>query len=295
MATGIFFHYQQGERLRDFPEALQGILDKDHIFYFDAFYPHKLRSSFDVEPIPLEVLRAVHSSPMIKRVKETGDFAGALYSAAGTVSAAVRVWSGEITNAFVFTGYGDHHAGRDFFGGGCYFNGAAIAIHKLQRDFQAQRLAIIDTDAHHGDGTWDLFRQNRQVLYICFCPEPFQEMNQKVNIHVPIQVKDEDYLTLVERTFQRYVKNFQPEIVFWNWGYDGTAGEYGDIGLTPEFHWKLATVVKRWVHEVGQDRLVVILCGGGRRDLARLLIPKMIKILADLPVESNSRELPNIM
>ncbi len=283
MSTGIFFYYQQGERLRDFPEALNGVLDKDHVFFYDAFYPQKLKSYFDLEPIPIEALRAVHSNRMIERVKATGEFEGALYSAAGTVAAAIRVWSGEITNAFAFTGYGDHHAGRDFFGGGCYFNGAAIAIHELQEKSNVQRLAIVDTDAHHGDGTWDLFENDGKVLYICFCPEPSQAVNQKVNIQVPWPVNDEDYLALVEKAFERYLRKFQPEMLFWNWGYDGTAGEYGDMGLTPTVHWKLGTAIKRWAREICQGRLIVILCGGSRRDLARILIPKMIKILAGLP------------
>ena len=127
MSTGIFFHYQQGERLRDFPKALEGILDMDNVLFFDAFYPAKPESSFDLEPIPIKILHNVHTPEMVERVKSTGNYMGALYSAAGTLSAALKIYSGELKNAFIFTGYGDHHAGRDFFGGGCYFNGAAIA------------------------------------------------------------------------------------------------------------------------------------------------------------------------
>jgi hypothetical protein len=114
--TGIFFHYQEGKRLRDFPQALTGILDKDNVFFFDAFYPLKPPSSFDLEPIPEETLSHVHTAQMIRQVKATGAFQGALLSAAGTVAAAIRIWQGEIDNAFVFTGYGDHHAGTSFFG-----------------------------------------------------------------------------------------------------------------------------------------------------------------------------------
>ena len=52
MATGIFFHYQQGERLRAFPQALEGVLGKDNVFFCDALYPSKPESSFDLESIP---------------------------------------------------------------------------------------------------------------------------------------------------------------------------------------------------------------------------------------------------
>ena len=91
MATGIFFYYQQGERLRDLPEALEGILERDNVFFYDALYPLKPESSFDLESIPQEILEKVHSPEMVKRIKATGEYEGALYSAAGTLSAARRI------------------------------------------------------------------------------------------------------------------------------------------------------------------------------------------------------------
>ncbi len=113
--TGIFFYHQTGERLRDFPGALEGILNKENVFFYDAHYPSKPLSSFELEPIPLEILYQIHSREMVEQVKKTGNFEGALFSAVGTVRAAEKIWMGEIDNAFVFTGYGDHHAGTNFF------------------------------------------------------------------------------------------------------------------------------------------------------------------------------------
>ena len=281
MPTGIFFYYQQGERLRDFPQALHGILDKEDVFLYDAFYPSKPGSSFDLEPIPIETLHKVHLPEMVDRVRSTGNYEGALYSAAGTLAAAVRIWSGEITNAFVFTGYGDHHAGSNIFSGGCYFNGVAIAIHELREKFGAERFAIIDTDAHHGDGTWELFENNPTVLYICFCSGSSQEKNKNVNVHVPFRVNDSGYLALAKEAFEKLVKVFKPEIIFWNWGYDGTIGEYSDIGLTPESHLQMTREIKKLANEVCSGRLIVVLCGGRRRDYANFLIPKIISTLVD--------------
>ena len=280
--TGIFFHYHEGERLRDFPEALEGILDKDNVFLYDAFYPSKPPSDFDLEPIPEEMLYQVHRPEMVERVRTSGVFEGALFSASGTVAAATRIWQGEIDNAFVFTGCGDHHAGRRSFGGGCYFNGVAIAIHQLRRQFGLGRLAIIDTDAHHGDGTWEIFEDDAETLYVCFCSGSYQEKNNNVNIRVPWRVTDEEYLRLVEQDFLPRVKAFEPKAIFWNWGYDGTQGEYGDIGLTPHSHVGLAQRLKGAADRLCQGRLVVVLCGGSRRDLARRLIPQVISVLVGL-------------
>ena len=279
MRTGIFFHYQEGERLRDFPQALEGILDKENVFFYDAFYPLKPSSFFDLEPLSSEILFQVHTPGLVEKVKKTGDYEGALFSATATVRAAERIWMGEIDNAFVFTGYGDHHAGRDFFGGGCYFNGAALAIAHLRRKFGARRFAIVDTDAHHGDGTWDIFGTDPDVLYTCYCSNSFSEKNNNVNILVGFSITDEEYLELVRKGFLSRVKVFQPEVVFWNFGYDGTRGDYGDIGLTPEFHVMLAEALKAMADEIAHGRLVIVLCGGSRRDLARYLIPRIIQVL----------------
>ena len=281
MSTGIFFYYQLGERLRDFPNVLGAILSRSHVFFYDAFYPFKPPSSFELEPIPTETLLKVHSPGMVQRVRALGVFEGALYSAAGTLSAALKICSGELKNAFVFTGYGDHHAGSNFFGGGCYFNGAAIAIEELKEIRRLKRFAIIDTDAHHGDGTWELFANRPEVLYICFCREPSRETNGNVNIQIPLPTEDEAYLYIVRNAFDSWIKAFRPEIIFWNWGYDGTVGEYGDTGLTSELHVQLALEIRKMAEEVCEGRLVVILCGGSRRDLASLIIPGVIGALVD--------------
>jgi len=260
---------------------LKGVLEKENVFFYDAFYPSKPPSSFDLDPISSEILYQIHSPDMVEEVKKTGIFEGALLSASGTVRAAEKIWIGEIDNAFVFTGYGDHHAGPNFFGGGCYFNGAAIAIDVLRRNFGAKRFAIIDTDAHHGDGTWEIFAEDPDVLYVCFCGYPSWEENNNVNIHVPGRVKDEEYLRLVKDDFLPRVNTFQPEILFWNWGYDGTRGEYGDIGLPPDFHILLTKELKAMANEISKGRFIIVLCGGSRRDLATYLIPRIIRILAD--------------
>jgi len=242
--TGLFFHYQDGDRLRDFPQALEGILSQDNVFFYDAFYPLKPPSSFDLEPIPVEVVGQVHASDMIERIRKSAAFEGALFSASGTVAAAIRIWKGEIANAF------------------------------------AQRFAIIDTDAHHGDGTWEIFSDDPDVLYLCFCSGGYLEKDNKVNVQVPWRVGDEEYLRLVSRNLLQRAEDFQPEAIFWNWGYDGTQGEYGDIGLTPDSHVLLAREIKRAADQLCHGRLIVVLCGGSRRDLARSIIPKVIRVLA---------------
>ena len=67
--TGIFFTYFQGQRLRDFPEALAGILDKDNVSYYDAVY-ESTNGLHYLKPVAMEVLLKVHSRDMLERVKK---------------------------------------------------------------------------------------------------------------------------------------------------------------------------------------------------------------------------------
>lgn len=280
MRTGIFFTYFQGERLRDFPQAMSGILDKDNVAYYDAVY--EVRDGlYYLAPLSEDLLLRVHSRDMVQEVKRTGDYEAALYSAGGTVQAADEIRRGKIDNAFVFTSFGDHHAGRNFYGGMCYFNGAALAITAL-RDSGAKRFAIVDTDAHHADGTRDIFAADADVLHVCFCHKDYSDNRNKVDVSIPSRTTDAEYLEKVRREFIPRAVSFRPEYIFWEFGYDATRGEYGDKGITPDCHIELARIFKEVADRVCQGRLIVVLCGGSGRAIATYTIPQIISCLAGL-------------
>ena len=277
--TGIFFTYFQGERLRDFPQALAGILDKENVSYYDAVYDSH-DGLYYLAPVSEELLLKVHSRGMAEEVKLTGNYESASYSAGGTVQAADEIWQGRIDNAFVFTSFGDHHAGRNFYGGMCYFNGAALAITSL-RERGAKRFAIVDTDCHHADGTRDVFGRDDDVLHICFCYQDYQDNHHNVDVRIPYRTSDEEYLTQVRQEFVPRAEVFKPECILWEFGYDATQGEYGDKGLTRDCHLKLAQLIKGVADRVCHGRLITILCGGSGRSLATYIIPRVIDCLAE--------------
>ena len=278
--TGIFFTHFQGERLKDFPQALAGILDKENASYYDAVYDSR-NGLYYLEPLSEERLLKVHSEDMVQRVKLTGDYESALYSAGGTVQAAEEIQQGKIDNAFVFTSFGDHHAGKNFYGGMCYFNGAALAVKGLMES-GLKRVAIVDTDCHHADGTRDIFRDDKNVLHVCFCHQNYSDANNNLDVEIPYLTSDEEYLSRVRQEFVPMVTAFEPEYIFWEFGYDATQGEYGDKGLTRDCHPRLAMLFKEVADKVCQGRLITILCGGSGRALATYTIPRIIVCLAEL-------------
>jgi acetoin utilization deacetylase AcuC-like enzyme len=278
--TGIFFTYFQGERLKDFPGALEGLLDKQNVVYYDAVYGSR-DGLFYLEPVGEDLLLKVHSKNMIESVKRTGDYEAAVYSAGGTVQAAEEIHRGNIDNAFIFTTFGDHHAGRDFYHGMCYFNGAALAIAML-KEKGIKRFAIVDTDSHHGDGTRDIFRRDADVLHVCFCDQSYSDRYGKVDIQIPNPTTDEECLSKMKQAFIPRVGVFKPEYIFWEYGYDATKGDYGDKGIGRDSHIRLAELIKSAADELCKGRLIAILCGGSRRDTATYTIPRIISVFAEL-------------
>jgi len=258
--TGIFFTYFQGERLRDFPQALDGILDKGNVSYYDAVYDSG-DGLYYLEPAPEELLLRVHSPDIVQ--------------------AAGEIYQGEIDNAFVFTSFGDHHAGRNFYGGMCYFNGAALAIAAL-RERGVGRFAIVDTDSHHANGTRDIFAGDDDVLHVCFCYQDYVDEHNNVDVMIPYHSSDEEYLTRMRQEFVPRAITFKPEYIFWEFGYDATQGEYGDKGLTRDCHLELARLIKGVADKVCHGRLITILCGGSGRAIATYTIPRIIDCLAEL-------------
>jgi len=277
--TGIFLPYFQGQRLSDFPQALNGVLNKDNVHYYDGVYRVADGTNY-VRPVNEEALSKIHSTEMINSVKKTGYFEAASYSAGGTVQAAEEICRGNIDNAFVFTGFGDHHAGRDFFGGMCYLNGAAVAIVTL-REKGITRFVIVDSDSHHADGTRDIFGQDREVLHICFCSYDYSDNNGNIDVAIPHGINDRHYLQRLRQEFVPRASAHSPELIFWEFGYDATQGEYGDKGLTKGCHLEIAKIIKSAADTVCHGRLVTILCGGSRRDLAAYIIPRIIALMAE--------------
>jgi len=116
-----------------------------------------------------------------------------------------------------------HHAGRDFAAGFCYLNNSAIAAQELLAEFG--RVAILDVDVHHGNGTQDIFYQRSDVLTVSLHADPLrfypffwghaaergegEGLGYNLNIPLPRGTADKDYLTELDRALQR-IESFAP-------------------------------------------------------------------------------------
>jgi len=203
-----------------------------------------------------------------------------------------RVAAGDLANAFAFIGAGGHHAGRDFFGGYCCFNDVCIGIAEVRRCGLAARVAILDTDAHHGEGTRDIVVDDPEVLHVCVCGRAHVSADGlKLDLDVPWGAaagRNAAYLAAVRAAFPPRCRAFRPDLVVWYFGFDAHAGDYGDLGLTTPCFLGLADLVVTAAAEAARGRLVVVLGGGSRTDLATALIPPIIARLADAAASAPS-------
>jgi acetoin utilization deacetylase AcuC-like enzyme len=285
--TGVFYHpsfsrrsyLTVGTRLADFPGALDGILESDKVLLCEP------------EPVRRELLLKVHTPDLLEGVEMDPLCSTAWHSAGGVVAAGEKIASGEITNAFVFIGAGGHHAGRKEFGGFCCFNDVALCIVNLREKFGLARFAILDTDAHHADGTRDIFRGDPDVLHICFCGTDYESADgTKVDVACPTPweggepggTTNDAYFALVARHAPDRVSRFEPDLLFWYFGFDTHQGDYGDIGLSGPCYWNIADLMKRLSEKVCGGKLEVVLGGGSQQRLATYLIPPIIERLAGL-------------
>ena len=203
----------------------------------------------------------------------TGTFEAALRAAGGAVFAVDEVMSGKARNAFVSTRPPGHHAEVATPMGFCFFNNAAIAARHAQKAHGAERVAIMDFDVHHGNGTQHIFWDDPSVIYASTHQMPHYpgtgavrergEHNQIVN--APLRSGDggEAFREAMETAILPRLEAFAPDLVIISAGFDAHRRDpLGNLNLVEaDFAWatrKLMGVARSHAHE----RVVSVLEGG---------------------------------
>jgi acetoin utilization deacetylase AcuC-like enzyme len=279
--VGVFYHpsfsrksYMTiGNRLRDFPEALEPLLQRPNVRLFTA-----PRASE-------ELILKVHAPEMLGMVARDG-FCSTAYESVGSVVAGMEALArGEIDRAFCFIGAGGHHAGHRQFWGACCFNDVVIALTRVREISSWRRFAIVDTDAHHGDGTRQLVREDPEVLHLCFCGQSYQSRDGgkiDVNVYRGYGPGDPDaqYLQQV-RDHVDLVAPFKPDLLVWYYGFDTHAEDYGSLGLSEAAYFQICDLMIAIAAEA-RVPLQVVLGGGSLSHLATATIPEIIRRLAEV-------------
>ena len=154
----------------------------------------------------------------------------ATFEAASSIITAIDgIQNKEFKNAFCSVRPPGHHCNQNKAAGFCILNNVAIGAKYLLKKYKYKRVAIIDFDVHHGNGTQDIFYENQNVLFISTHQFPYYpgsgseqekgKFNNIYNIPLPAGTNSEEYLNAFEFALKR-LKEFKPEFVLISAGFD---------------------------------------------------------------------------
>ena len=186
--------------------------NSDYINFVEKSFPEKGLSFLDGDTIV---------SPWSKDA--TSDAVGSI------ITAIDGVQNKNFNNAFCAVRPPGHHAEKNKAMGFCIYNNVAVGANYLINRYKLKKVAIIDFDVHHGNGTQDIFYDNEKVLYISTHQYPYYpgsgtndekgKYNNILNIPLPAGTTSEEYLNAYEFVLKK-IKEFKPEFILLSAGFD---------------------------------------------------------------------------
>ncbi len=201
----------------------------------------------------------------------------AAYLAVGSIIGAIDfVMNQRSANAFCAVRPPGHHAEFDHAMGFCFFNTVAIGAHYAIEKYTLNRVAIIDWDVHHGNGTQNSFYNNEKVFYLSLHEHPlFPGTGSKtetgveggigstLNIPLPSGTTDNQYRQIFNEEAIPALRKFGPELILISAGFDAhVMDSLGSLRLSSSFFGEITTKILEIADEFCQGRIVSCLEGG---------------------------------
>jgi len=214
----------------------------------------------------------------------------ALRSAGAALAATDAVMAGEMENAFCSVRPPGHHATRDKAMGFCFFNNVAVAAKYALQRYNLERVAVVDFDVHHGNGTENILAGDMRVLMVSIFQHPFYPFSgdqnpadNMLNIPVPAYTKGMDVRDIVEMMWVPRLENFKPEMIFISAGFDAhREDDMGQLGLTEQDYTWITMRIKEIARRFAKGRIVSCLEGGYMLGPLARSVEAHIRVLADI-------------
>ena len=218
--------------------------------------------------------RSGHLDPDTFTTPATWDLAQRAAYGAATIASAV--WEGRAKRGFALTRPPGHHAMRGQGMGFCLLNNIAVAAEFLIKNHHVQRLAIVDLDLHHGNGTQDIFWSRNDVFYISTHQSPFYPGTGNVadigsgsgegwtaNFPLPPGSGDNAFLSIMDQLIIPLLDRKNPQIILVSYGFDTHwMDPLGQLLLTADGYGILIKKLCDWADTHCEGRIALILEGG---------------------------------
>jgi acetoin utilization deacetylase AcuC-like enzyme len=206
----------------------------------------------------------------------------AVQAAGGALSTADKVWCREANRGFALTRPPGHHATANRGMGFCLLNNVALAAEHLLRVRGAHRLAVVDLDLHHGNGTQDIFWQRGDVFYMSTHQYPHypgtgsvRELGDSAgegctaNFPLPPESGDEAFNEIMGGLILPLLNRFRPEMLLISFGFDTHWRDpLGHLQLSASGYASLIEQLTTWADETCYGRIALFLEGGYDLDAA---------------------------
>ena len=219
-----------------------------------------------------------------------GTWRAALRSAGAAVAATEAVVKGEFENAFCAVRPPGHHATRDETMGFCFFNNVAVAARHALDVLGLERVAIVDFDVHHGNGTEDIIAGDERVLMASFFQHPLYPGNgavpmgtNMVNVPVPPYTRGMAVRELIDVMWMPRLEEFAPQMLFISAGFDAhREDDMGQMGLVEaDYEW-ITRRLKDLADRHCGGRIVSCLEGGYSLSALGRSVVAHLRVLADV-------------
>lgn len=284
----IYLQHDTGFGHPECPERLTAINDKVKTlkFYNELVMVNKKMADY-------KYIELIHDRSYIERVKEeiesgtrffdsmdtavsSMSFAAALYAVGGCLNMCDVIMKKEADTGFCAIRPPGHHAERNYAAGFCIFNNIAICARYLQTEHNIERVAIIDWDVHHGNGTQHSFESDPSVYYISLHQYPHypgtgassetgKGKGKGFTLNFPMDggSGEKEYVHAFEKSIIPELEKFKPEIILISAGFDANESDpLASIRLSAESYYKFTKLLQGVAGKYCEKRIIAFLEGG---------------------------------
>jgi acetoin utilization deacetylase AcuC-like enzyme len=300
-------HFNLGHPER--PERVEAIREAMESAGLWAAYPH-----LDPVELPEAVLHNIHTPAYLQTLEQISkqgrnfdldtyttpaSWDLALKAAGGAAAVASAVWRREAKRGFALTRPPGHHATPDRALGFCLLNNISLAAEYLIQEMGAKKLAIVDLDLHHGNGTQEIFYRRGDVFYLSTHQSPLYPgtgrldetgagpgQGRNANFPLPPYSGDQAFQTVMRELILPLLDRYQPEMILVSYGFDPHWSDpLGHLRLCAPVYGNLIAQLVEWADDHCSGRVSMCLEGGYDLDAAKTCSLAAVAALLGKPPE----------